>query len=196
MRVLVTYASKRGGTKGLAEAVATGVARSGHAVYLRPVGDEVDPRDYDAVIIGAALYVKQWTRSAQSFVRRHRRALRGMPVWMFSSGPLDHSASRFDIPPTATVAEAMRRVAARGHRTFGGRLAPDADGMFARAIAESGQAGDYRDMAAAARWGREVALEIAETVEPPPPASSARPESRVAAWRRRLTWRSGPSQAS
>jgi hypothetical protein len=39
-------------------------------------------------------------------------------VWFFSSGPLDDSAERQEIPPMESVRKLMARVGARGHCTF------------------------------------------------------------------------------
>ncbi|MBB5815647.1 hypothetical protein RFN52_36505 [Streptomyces collinus] len=46
----------------------------------------------------------------------------GPAVWLFSSGPLDPSASERDIPPAPGVQRVMNRIGPRGHVTFGGRL--------------------------------------------------------------------------
>ena len=47
-----------------------------------------------------------------------------MPVWLFSSGPLDDSAAEGDIPAVPQVQQVAKEIRARGHRTFGGRLTP------------------------------------------------------------------------
>ena len=84
-----------------------------------------------------------WPRTVRRYVKRNASALRGMPVWMFSSGPLDDSALDHTIPPVRQVQGLMARIGARGHVTFGGRLAPDAKGFPASAMAKN-HAGDWR----------------------------------------------------
>jgi menaquinone-dependent protoporphyrinogen oxidase len=161
MRILVVYGSKRGGTEGLARHIAATLAERGYDVDARS-GREVDGvGSYHAVIVGGALYAHRWQRHARSFVRRHEGDLRELPVWTFSSGPLDHSASEKEIPPVPSVARLMNGIGARGHATFGGRLAPEANGFIAHAMVEGGHVGDFRDMDVAAAWARTIADELA-----------------------------------
>ncbi|HEY0705866.1 MAG TPA: hypothetical protein VGG33_03670, partial [Polyangia bacterium] len=83
-------------------------------------------------------------------------ALRRRPVWFFSSGPLDDSASKSEIPPVKSVARLMAMVRARGHATFGGRLAPEARGFIAGAMAKN-HPGDWRDPPHIRAWAAETA---------------------------------------
>jgi len=53
----------------------------------------------------------------------------------------------------------MKRVNARGHVTFGGRLSPDAKGFPASAMAKK-HGGDWRDAAQVRQWARSVAAEL------------------------------------
>jgi len=116
---------------------------------------------YDAVIVGGALYAFRWHRDARRFVRRHRAQLAVLPVWVFSSGPLDASAATADIAPVPQVRKAMSAVGARGHVTFGGRLLPDASGFPASAMARK-HAGDWRDAGHVERWVTGVVDELAD----------------------------------
>ena len=162
MRVLVTCGSKRGGTEELAQMVADGLRQEGHAVSLfRP--DEVKHLNhFDAVVVGGAVYTGRWHKSSRRFVRHHARELRKLPTFFFSSGPLNDSATKKEIPPVAGVKRLMKRVNARGHVTFGGRLSPDATGFPARAMAKE-HSGDWRDPAQVAAWARTVAAQLKES---------------------------------
>jgi menaquinone-dependent protoporphyrinogen oxidase len=159
MRVLVTYGSGRGGTEGLAQMVTRGLAEKGLIVDLLPPED-IDSLDgYDAVVVGGALYAGRWHKAARRFVKRHTSELKQRPVYFFSSGPLDDSATRTDIPPVKGVKALMERVGARGHVTLGGRLAPDAKGFPASAMAKK-RAGDWRDAAQAEVWAGGIAAQL------------------------------------
>jgi menaquinone-dependent protoporphyrinogen oxidase len=159
MQVLVTYGSKRGGTEGLAEMVTRGLREEGFTVDLLPP-DQIRGLDaYDAVIVGGALYAGRWHKAARRFVKRHTSELRQRPVYFFASGPLDDSASRTDIPPVKGVKTLMDRVGVRGHVTFGGRLAPDAKGFPASAMAKK-HAGDWRDGAQVRFWAGSIAAQL------------------------------------
>jgi menaquinone-dependent protoporphyrinogen oxidase len=159
MRVLVVYASKMGGTEGIAQQVRAAFVERGIAADVAAVADAESLVGYDAVVIGSGLYATHWRRAARRFVRGHVEALQAMPVWFFSSGPLDPGAAEHEIPPVAQVSSLMQCVGARGHATFGGRLAPDAKGFPARAMAKK-NAGDWRDAQQIWSWANQIADEL------------------------------------
>jgi len=159
MTVLVTYGSTRGGTEGLAATVADALRREGITVDVVPAGAVRGIGGYDAVVVGGALYALRWHRDARRFVKRHTAELRKRPTYFFSSGPLDDSAAQGEIPPVKGVDRLMRRVGARGHATFGGRLSPDAKGFPASAMAKK-HAGDWRDPEQVGTWARSIAAQL------------------------------------
>lgn len=154
--VLVTYASKRGGTAAIAAKIAQTLRADGIDADWSPVSQVDDLASYDTVILGGALYTGGWIRPASKFVRAHTDELRERDVWMFSSGPLDDSASRNELPPPPRVRALMERAQARGHQMFGGRLAPDAKGFPASAMAKT-HAGDWRDWDRVQGWAHSIA---------------------------------------
>jgi hypothetical protein len=121
----------------------------------------------------------RWHQAARKFVADHLAELRTRPVWLFSSGPLDDSAGKREVPPTPQVAKLMKRIGARGHATFGGRLAPDASGFIAHAMAKK-LAGDWRDWAAIRAWAKRIAQQI--LVESPKPVVILPEHSRTQRW--------------
>jgi len=159
MRVLITYGSKRGGTQGLAHMVADGLREQGMIVDVLPPAQVRRLDGYDAVVVGGALYAFHWHKAARRFVKKHTAELRQRPTYFFSSGPLDDSASRGEIPPVKGVSALMDRVGARGHVTFGGRLSPHARGFPATAMAKK-LAGDWRDAAQVRSWTRTVGSQL------------------------------------
>lgn len=159
MRALVVYGTKRAGTFGIADMVGDALIAAGIETDVRPANHRATVADYDAVIVGGALYANRWHRHARRFVRRYAAELSTRPVWLFSSGPLDDSANRTEIPPVPQVAELMARIGARGHVTFGGRLTPDAAGFPAHAMART-RSGDWRDPARINSWAAAVAAEL------------------------------------
>ena len=163
MRVLVAYGSKRGGTRGIAWELHDALVERGLDVDVASVDDVRVVGTYDAAVIGSSLYAMRWRPSVRRFVKRNAETLRAMPVWLFSSGPLDASAVEREIAPVRQVRALIARVGARGHQTFGGRLAGDAQGFPASAMAKK-HAGDWRDDGQIRAW----AGEIAETLTPAP----------------------------
>ncbi len=120
--VLVAYGTTNGSTAQIAEAVAEVLRKEGLTAVALPAGAVVNLTGYHAVVVGGGLYAGRWHKDARRFVRRHRRAPAERPLWFFSSGPLDASASERDIPPVPGVRRAMTRLDPRGHVTFGGCL--------------------------------------------------------------------------
>jgi menaquinone-dependent protoporphyrinogen oxidase len=159
MKILVTYGSARGGTEELAQMVADGLHDEGFAVALLPPHQVKGFDEYGAVVVGGALYAFRWHRAARRFVKHHSRELQARPTYFFSSGPLDDSAAKGDIPPVKGVQALMERVGARGHVTFGGRLSPDARGFPASAMAKK-HGGDWRDAELVREWVRSIAPEL------------------------------------
>ncbi|GGZ20005.1 flavodoxin domain-containing protein [Streptomyces poonensis] len=158
--VLIAYGSKYGSTADIAQRIAEVLTKEGMTVDVRSAADVTDLGRYDAVVLGAGLYAGRWHRDARRFAHRNRRALARRPVWLFSSGPLDASASERDIPPAPGVRRLARRIGARGHVTFGGRLEGDVEGRVARMIIKSGKGGDFRDFEQIAAWATTVAQDL------------------------------------
>ena len=161
-RALVVFGSKRGGTAGLAQMVGAELQHHGWEAVVQDAAQPADLRGVDLVVIGGALYLNRWHRAARSFARRREPALRTIPVWLFSSGPLDETAASGDIAAVPQVQEIARRLEARGHMTFGGRLAADAKGLGARTLARK-YAGDYRDPGQVRDWVGHIVRELTPT---------------------------------
>lgn len=85
--ILVTYASKYGATKEIAEKIGTVLRQEGLQVDILPVDSVQDLNGYGAVILGSAVYIGKWQKEAVTFLQTHERSLIERPVWLFSSGP-------------------------------------------------------------------------------------------------------------
>ncbi len=156
MRVLVTTASRHSSTAEMGAAVARVLRLRGiHAVELLP-GQVWDLSDYDAVVLGSAVYGGRWLPAAVSFVTRLGPQLSTMPVWLFSSGPVG------DPPVPARRPDVTRIVAstkARDHRVLAGRLDAASLGFVSRAMVRIVKApsGDFRNWAEVAGFATEIA---------------------------------------
>ncbi|MEU9545050.1 flavodoxin domain-containing protein [Streptomyces mirabilis] len=158
--VLVAYGTTNGSTAQIAEAVAEVLRKGGLIPDLLPARSVMDVTPYDAVVLGSGLYAGRWHRDARRFVSRHGRQLAERPLWLFSSGPLDSSASERDIPPVRGVRRTMVRLGARSHLTFGGCLEEGAKGRIAQSIVRNGKGGDFRDFGAIDDWAARIAAEL------------------------------------
>jgi menaquinone-dependent protoporphyrinogen oxidase len=160
-KVLVAYATKNGGTAGIADWIGRALTDAGATADVRPAAEVQDLHGYTAVVLGSGLYAGRWLRDATRFTRRHRAELRTLPVWLFSSGPLDSSAAERDIPPVSGALRIADGLDAVEHVTFGGRLVPGARGLIARLILSKGKGGDYRDPHQVRAWARRIAATAA-----------------------------------
>jgi len=85
--VLVTYATRYGSTREVAERVAATLREGGAAVDVRPAGSVKDLSGYGTVVLGAPYYIGKMLKEATAFLERHRAALEAMPVAVFALGP-------------------------------------------------------------------------------------------------------------
>jgi menaquinone-dependent protoporphyrinogen oxidase len=96
-RLLITYGSKRGSTREVVEAIASVARDRGFEIEIRRGGEKItDVGEYAGVVIGGALYRGRLHRDARRFLKRHRRELQAMPVFVFAIGPRRDEQSAFD----------------------------------------------------------------------------------------------------
>jgi menaquinone-dependent protoporphyrinogen oxidase len=171
VKVLVTAASRHGATAEIASAIATGLTATGHeAVVLDPELVE-DVREYDAAVIGSAVYAGSWLPESEELIDRNLYALREMPVWLFSSGPLgDPPKPAQDSADGVAIAE---QILAREHRTFAGELVKERLGAGEKIVVAvvRAPAGDYRQWDEILSWAQEIGEELSagmRRVEPTP----------------------------
>lgn len=86
--ILVTYATKYGSTQEVAKAIAGTLCQAGGQVEILPARQVRSLDGYNAVVLGAALYMGRWHEDARHFLKRHRAALSSRSVAIFALGPL------------------------------------------------------------------------------------------------------------
>jgi menaquinone-dependent protoporphyrinogen oxidase len=157
MKVLVSAASRHGSTTEVATAIADALrARGVDALLAAP--DAVESlAGIDAAVIGSAIYLGRWLEPARDLVERHREALRRMPVWLFSSGPVGDPPKPADDP--IDVPPLLALVNAREHRDFAGFVDRHRLGLAERAIMAAVRApeGDFRPWAEIEAWAAGIA---------------------------------------
>lgn len=179
MKTIVVYASKYGATKAIAESIAEMLQQAGMQAEVRSVNAVPNPGDYDALVIGSAVYMGHWMDEPTDFVRRNRGVLAGRPVWLFSSGPLQlgpgiSSVNDPKLEPKE-IAELRQAIHPRDHKIFFGALDPNKLGFKHRALRKLPAArallpeGDFRDWNDIDAW----ANGIARALEAPQTASES-----------------------
>lgn len=168
MHVLVTYASRHHATAQMAEAIA-GVLQhppedtDPATVDVLAVDDVTELDNYDAVVLGSAVYMGRWLKSARRFARENADDLAVLPLWLFSSGPVGEPLAPVQEDPDMTVlAESL---GARGTRTFAGRLRTAELGLGERSAVRLVPAaeGDYRDWGEIRAWASDIAGVLADS---------------------------------
>ena len=169
MKVLVTYASKYGSTKGIAEFIAEKLRERGAQVEVHGVAAVLNPCGYDAFVIGSAAYMGHWLKEAREFVSRNHSFLASRPVWLFSSGPLGtetkdaHGRDVRDAAMPKEIDEIKKSIKPRGHRVFFGALDSKKLSLGHKTIRRMPAArklmpeGDFRDWKDIEAWADEIA---------------------------------------
>lgn len=86
-KVLLTYASKYGSTKEIADKIRDLLEGRKIANEMLSVEKVNNLNDYSAVIIGSAVYMGQWRKKAVNLLKNNIAELRHKKVWIFSTGP-------------------------------------------------------------------------------------------------------------
>jgi menaquinone-dependent protoporphyrinogen oxidase len=164
MKILVTAASRHGSTSDIAAAIVRTLHLRGlSADHLEPA-EVNDVLDYDAVVLGSAVYAGRWMGSATDLVTRCRPQLAGRPVWLFSSGPVGNPANPAEGPDMSRL---MEQTGALGHRVFAGKLDKGELGRMERTMVRAVRApeGDYRDWDEIGEWTARIA-DVLMTAQP------------------------------
>lgn len=155
MKVLVAYASKHGGTRGIATRIAECLGAAGLDAQLIDMAQTDLVVGFDAAVVGSAVYMGRWMKEATAFVGRNRSALGDRPLWLFSSGPVGPQP----LPEAKDAAELGSLFTVLDHRTFDGVIDSATLSLAERLIVRTVKApkGDFRDWGAIDAWAESIA---------------------------------------
>ena len=167
MMVLVTVASRHGSTSMIGDAIREELVATGVTTHLLEPDLVKDISQYDAVVLGSAVYAGRWLKPASAFAKRFEADLSRKAVWLFSSGPIGepHKPTQ----PAAEALELAQRLGARDHQVFEGRIEPDLLGLVERTTLRmvKAETGDFRPWVAITVWARRISSALkAELPEP------------------------------
>ena len=165
MKVLVTDASKHGSTDEIAKAIGSDLATAGMDVSVVPVQDVHTIDEYDAVVLGSAIHMGQWMRTAKEFAARETAALASRPVWLFSSGPVTDRSKPDDPADRRQGDQIAASLGAREHRVFRGKLDKSGLSIAERALVRIAKAPseDQRDWKAIHIWAAEIGAALIDS---------------------------------
>lgn len=161
-KVLVTYASEHGATAEIAQTIARVMRQFDLDVTSRRIESiDNDVTNYDAVILGSAVYLGDWLEEAQVFLKRHQEKLSQIHVWLFSSGPTgDGDAVELmdGIIIPDSMSELVDNIRPREIKAFHGKIDLRRLPKNERAIIKAAGVprGDYRDWDDIKHWAMEV----------------------------------------
>ena len=168
MNILVAYASKYSATQGIAEKIGDVLRQAGLQADVLPVMQVRSLAHYDVVVLGSAVYVGKWMKSACEFMSKHEETLAQLPVWIFSSGPTGEGdpvdlLEGWRLP--ADQEPMIDRIQPRGVAVFHGNIDAARVNFVERMAVQALKKpfGDFRDWEAITSW----ASTIAETVRQP-----------------------------
>jgi menaquinone-dependent protoporphyrinogen oxidase len=179
LKVLIAYATKYDSTKGIATFIADRLRQSGVDADVQEVGSVTNADDYDAFVVGSAVYMFHWLDQAKEFVARYRGVLASHPVWLFSSGPLGAETRNVkgrdlrDVSGPQELGALREAVNPRSHRVFFGALDNRRLGFGHRVIRkmpaarESLPEGDFRDWKEIGDWAVGIAQELKSALASP-----------------------------
>ena len=184
MKVQVVYASRHGGTAGIAQRIAEILRSEGADVTIADAADEPDAIGFDAYVIGSGVQIGKWHKEGTEYLERNQATLAMQPVWLFSSGPLTGLSTMKETEDPLTlalgpedgpgsggrkkIAALSAAIQAREHRVFSGAFDPNCppksmQERLVRLLPASKKVlptGDFREWDAIETWAREIAAEL------------------------------------
>jgi len=157
-RILVAYASKKGSTTEIAQAIAKELQAAGHTSDAVEIAKGASPTGYDAVVIGGPMYMGK-IEGMGKFVKRHSAELARVPVAGFvvclAAAAKDPEGMVWAEKALHAALDPLRPVA---EMVFAGRLDPSKLSWLQKWMTEKAKSpvGDFRDWTAIAAWAREL----------------------------------------
>ena len=93
--ILVTFSTIHGSTQEVAEKIAATLRDQGLQVDLLPVKQVRSINQYQAIVLGAPLYMFRWHKDALNLLSRHRQSLAQKPLAIFALGPVNNVEKEF-----------------------------------------------------------------------------------------------------
>jgi menaquinone-dependent protoporphyrinogen oxidase len=159
-KVLVAYATRYGSTQEVAEVVAATLTERGFAVDLQVLREVRKLEGYQAVVLGAPLFMFHWHKDALGFLARQQAALAQMPVAIFVLGPVhephddaEWKSSWEQLEKELAPFSWLEPVALE---MFGGKYDPEKLGFPLKMFAGKEPASDLRDWDVIRSWASEV----------------------------------------
>ena len=157
--ILVAYASRKGSTAGIAQAIGRELQSAGHSVDVTEMKTVSTLEGYDAVVAGAPVYMGKVDKDISKFVAKNRDRLASIPVAAFAVGIAPVAPQ---IEPVEKVLDDLTKAVSPiqpvAATVFAGKLDPEKMSFIERQMTSlmKVRTGDFRDWNAIAAWAREL----------------------------------------
>ena len=164
-KVLVTYATKYGTTREIAEEIAGVLTSAGLDTEIIPVMEVGIIDAYDAIVIGSPLYMGKILVEAREFCKQYKPYLEGKWIAFFVSGIAvckeENTNNKIMLEAIDEMSEYVK-IDEKG--TFGGRLFLDrhSESDMQLATIAGASEGDFLDMEDVRTWAKEIGQKIAD----------------------------------
>lgn len=158
-KVLVTYASRAGSTREIAEAVAADLTGRGFAVDLLPIKQVSRLDGYNAVVIGSAVRMSSWLPEAAKFVQQNAATLNRLPTAFFSVHLMNLGEDEASRKARSVYLDSVRKHVQPRHEALFAGVGDMAkvsfiEGLIGKLV--KSPEGDFRDWKAIHAWGAEI----------------------------------------
>ena len=172
-RILVAYASQRGSTAEIAQAVGKELASAGYSVDTAAMKAVSSLEGYAAVVFGGPLYIGKVVGEMRAFLKYHHDALLKVPVAAFcvgiapvSKNPAEKDAAMQIFHAAISAVEPVEEI------LFAGKVDVEKLPFVQKWMWKKvqGPVGDFRDWDAISAWARELPgkLGLNTTSQPEP----------------------------
>ncbi len=162
--VLVGYATSYGSTQEVAEVVASTLDEGEYKVDLLPMRDVNTLAGYNAVVIGAPLFIFRWHKDAHRFLKRHRKELMERPVAIFALGPIQDPYNEKEWQDSnAQLDKELAKypwLTPVDREMFGGKYDPKVLRFPLKMFAGNEPASDIRDWKAISTWASSLSPKL------------------------------------
>ncbi len=168
-KILVTYASKYGATREIAEKIGAVLGQAGLQADVLPVDGVRDMAPYQAIVLGSAVYIGKWQKEAEKFLQANEKTLAERPVWLFSSGPSGEGdpiklVEGWRLP--AALQPVVDRIRPRDVTVFHGNIDLNKINVMEKFAVKNivkKPFGDYRDWDMIATWASTIAAALKDS---------------------------------
>lgn len=159
-KIVLVVGSRHGSTAGIGNVLSDSLKREGFEVDQYQPDELVHVEDYDAAILGSAIYNGTWLPEMKEFAGDYEFELTKMPVYLFSAGPVGWREQSND--GGIDVEQIVHRLHPIEHKVFHGSLDRHSLSALERLRARITHApeGDERDWGNIIAWARHLGNEF------------------------------------